>query len=229
MDLEINEKLASLSPRADAAAPPAGERMVALAEMFGIGLDEHHELELYRDFRVTVRRGQVVYITGPSGCGKSVLLRAMARAVRERLATGDAGDDDPRGPVMDLDSVDASGDAPVVERFGADLGEALRLASVAGINDAFLMLRPPSQLSDGQRYRYRLAALLAAGAGTVVIDEFCSTLDRLTARAVAHRVRKYADRTGTTFLVATAHDDLDADLLPDVRITKRAAAQVAVQ
>lgn len=229
MDIEINEKVASLSPSAEALRSEPSERAVALAEMFGIGLDEHHEVSLYRDFRVTIRGGDVVYITGPSGCGKSVLLRALGRALRKHLASGDPGDGDPHGPVAELAAVDLSGDAAVVDRFGADLDEVLRVASVAGLNDAFLLLRPPRELSDGQQYRYRLAALLAEGAGTILIDEFCSTLDRRTARAVAYRVRKYADRTGATFLVATAHDDLAEDLVPDVLIRKRCAAQVELR
>lgn len=225
MELEINQKLPSLP-----AGGESGKRAVALAEMFGVGLDEGHELELYRGFRLRIRPGDVVYITGPSGCGKSVLLRAVTAALRERLAEGTRPtDDDPEGPVAELAHVDTGGDRPVIDRFGADLDEALRLASVAGLNDAFLLLRPPSQLSDGQRYRYRLAALLAGGARTIVIDEFCSTLDRRTARAVAYRVRKYADRAGVTFLVATAHDDLLKDLAPDVLVRKKSAAQVEVR
>ena len=225
MELEINLKLPSLP--AGGAAP--SERAVALAEMFGIGLDERHELELYRGLHLRLRRGDVVYITGPSGCGKSVLLAAVAAALRERFAEGGASAEGPRGPLAELGAVDLAGEAPVVDRFAVDLDETLRLASVAGLNDAFLLLRPPSQLSDGQRYRYRLAQLLAGGAGTIVIDEFCSTLDRRTARAVAYRVRKYADRTGVTFIVATAHDDLAEDLVPDVLVRKKSAGQVDVR
>ncbi len=254
MELEINAKLASLA----AGTGPASERAVALAEMFGIGLDERHEVTLYEGFRVRVRRGDVVYITGPSGCGKTVLLREMERQIRKasdlRLQTSGAAeekeetakevttaspsnaggfisknkDENPEGPVAALESVDLSGPVAAVERFGADLDEVLRLASVAGLSDAFFLLRPPSQLSDGQRYRYRLAALLAGGARTIVIDEFCSTLDRRTAKAVAYRLRKYADRTGATFLVATAHDDLIEDLAPDVLIRKRSGKQVEI-
>jgi len=229
MELRINRKVASRSP--EAAGTPS-DRAVALAEMFGVGLDERHELELYRDFRVRVRRGDVVYVTGPSGCGKTVLLRAMVEQLRAALAGSndggavDSGAADPEGPLAELASVDLGGAAPVVDRLPGDLDTALRAASAAGLNDAFLLLRPPSELSDGQRYRYRLARLLAGGARTLVIDEFCSTLDRRTARAVAYRVRKYADRTGATFLVATAHDDLAQDLAPDVLIRKQAAGRV---
>lgn len=226
MDLEINEKLPSLSP---AAAAGPSERAVALAEMFGIGLDERHELELYSGLHLRIRRGDVVYVTGQSGCGKSLLLRAIVKALGERLTRGALGPEDPEGPVADLAGVDLAGPAAVVDRIGESLDDALRLAGVAGLADAFLLLRPPSELSDGQRYRYRLAALLAGGARTIVIDEFCSTLDRRTARAVAYRVRKYADRTGVTFIVATAHDDLADDLAPDVVIRKGSAGQVEVR
>jgi hypothetical protein len=229
VEFEINLKLASLSSASGAAAPGPSDRAVALAEMFGIGLDERHELELYRGFRLRVRRGDVLYITGPSGCGKSVLLRAIGDQLRQRIAEGCCAPGDPEGPVAELQAVDLSGPAPVIDRFPVELDEALRLASVAGLSDAFLLLRPPAELSDGQRYRYRLAMLLAGGARTILIDEFCSTLDRRTARAVAYRLRKFADRTGATFIVATAHDDLAEDLVPDVVVRKKSAAQVELR
>ena len=145
-----------------------------------------------------------------------------------RSDVGDGDANDPRGPLAVLDEVDCGGDAAVIDRIPGTLEEALRVASVAGLNDAFLLLRPPSELSEGQRYRYRLAMVLACGARTVLIDEFCSMLDRQTARAVAYRVRRYADRTGTTFIVATSHDDLMEDLRPDVLIRKRSGSAVEV-
>ena len=208
-------------------APGAGgggvsERVLRVAEMFGIGLDEGHEVVLYEALELEIRRGDVVYITGASGSGKSVLLRALAGEIGRQLALGAAGPEDPEGPVAVLEEVDAGGEAAVIDRFAGPLEEALRVLSVAGLSDAFAVLRRPSELSDGQRYRYRLARLLACGARTVVIDEFCSMLDRRTARALSHRIRKYADRTGTTFVVATAHDDLGEDLDPDVLVRKTA-------
>jgi len=54
----------------------------------------------------------------------------------------------------------------------------------------------------------------------ICIDEFCNPLDRITASVVAHNVRKFADRYGTTFVVATSHDDLLDDLRPDVVAVK---------
>lgn len=198
------------------------ERVLRVAEMFGIGVDEGHEVVLYEGLELEIRGGDVVYITGPSGCGKSVLLRAVASQMAERLAAGEREAGDPEGPLAWLQEADVEGDAAVIDRFELPVGETLRLLSVAGLSDAFAVLRRPSELSDGQRYRYRLARVLAGGARTVVIDEFCSMLDRRTAKALAHRLRKYADRTGTTFLVATAHEDLAEDLAADVVVRKTA-------
>jgi len=61
-----------------------------------------------------------------------------------------------------------------------------------------------------------------------VADEFCSTLDRCCARAVAYRVRRLADAEGLTVLAASAHDDLVDDLAPDVRVHKHEGGRVEV-
>lgn len=77
-------------------------------------------------------------------------------------------------------------------------------------------------MSDGQKYRYRIAKALAYSSnekGVLVFDEFSSMLDRDTAKVVAYMLQKVIRAGRKTLLVATAHDDLD-DLMPDVLISK---------
>lgn len=243
----INQKFQAAPAAGGGAAPTA--RMFEVAEMFGIGLDESYEVTLYDRLVLDVRPGDVVYVTGPSGSGKSVLLANLTRAVRDAVPDG--------GRAVDLASVHAAPGRPVIDLMRGSLGQALRLLSAAGLADAFLLLRQPHELSDGQRYRLRLAlaldALLAGPASAkatadkpgsdevrrslgeggepwriLVADEFCSTLDRLSARAVAYRVRRLADAHGLTVLAASAHDDLTEDLAPDVLVVKHEGARVEV-
>jgi hypothetical protein len=49
-------------------------------------------------------------------------------------------------------------------------------------------------------------------------DEFCAVLDRTLAKVLAFNVRKLATRMGVGFLLATTHDDLVADLNPDLLV-----------
>jgi len=232
----INQKFQA-APRGHSDRPPT-DRMIQVAEMFGIGLDSSYEVVVYEDLALDVRPGDVVFVTGPSGSGKSVLLERLGRAIRDALPDG--------GHVVNLATVRVPGDRPVIDLVAGPLDEALRLLSAAGLADAFLLLRRAGELSDGQRYRLRLAlaldALLArpvreggrgrpAGKPTLrllVADEFCSTLDRLCARAVAYRVRRLADTHGLTVLAASAHDDLVEDLAPDVLVVKHAGDRVEV-
>ncbi len=45
----------------------------------------------------------------------------------------------------------------------------------------YLYIRKPQELSDGQRYRFRLAKIIESGAKVWVADEFLAVLDRTTA------------------------------------------------
>jgi len=146
---------------------------------------------------------------------------------------------------VDLARVSAPAGETVIDGMGTGFERSLRLLSTAGLADAFLLLRRPGELSDGQRWRLRLAHALAAlvpeeverpgggggGAGALrvlVADEMASTLDRLCARAVAYRLRRTATRHGVTVLAASAHEDVVEDLAPDVLVVKEAGSEVEV-
>ena len=197
--------------------PAITERTVAVGEAFGMGIDEEQEFPIYRHFEVEVGPTDVVYITGPSGSGKSVLLRALKRELSAFW------------PVADMAEVKVARGVPIVEAIGRDLDEAIRLLSLAGLGDAFVWLRTYEELSDGQKHRFRLAKLLESRAQIWVADEFCSTLDRDTARVVAFCVQKLARRLGKGLIVATTHTDLLEDLRPSIHIVKGLGDEVSVR
>ncbi|MGB2831303.1 MAG: ATP-binding cassette domain-containing protein, partial [Phycisphaerae bacterium] len=149
----INKNFRAVPPPRPGAEPT--ERALGVAEMFGLGLDESYEVALYAGLVVDVRPGDVVFVTGPSGSGKSVLLRCLVEAMRAA---------EPAARIVNLADPGAPGPpagVPVIEGLPAEFEEALRLASTAGLADAFVLLRPPEELSDGQRWRLRLAHALA--------------------------------------------------------------------
>ncbi len=199
------------------ALPDLTDRVVAVAEAFGIGVDEEREFPIYEEFEVEIGPEDVVYITGPSGSGKSVLLKAL-KAELSRF-----------WPTADMDEVRVEQDRPIIECLGRDLDEAIRLLSSAGLGDAFVWLRSYRELSDGQKHRYKLAKLLETEAQIWVADEFCSSLDRDTARIVAFSIQKTARRLRKGLLVATAHEDLFEDLGPSVFIRKGLGPDVEVR
>jgi ABC-type lipoprotein export system ATPase subunit/GNAT superfamily N-acetyltransferase len=191
------------------------DRTIEVARSFGLGIDEEKEHVVFRDFELKLADGDVVYITGDSGSGKSVLLRAL----KEDL------DDRP----IDMLMVEIDPEKPLIDTVGETFQEALTLLSKVGLNDAFLFLRRYPELSDGQRYRYRIAKMIDSGKKYWLADEFCSTLDRTTARIVAYNIQKLARRSGATLIVATTHTDLEEDLNPSIRIRKGWGEEIKVE
>jgi ABC-type ATPase with predicted acetyltransferase domain len=186
------------------------ERAAAIAALFGIDVSPGcAPRTLFPRCSVTLGPGDVVLITGPSGAGKSTLLRAIAAALRERGVK-----------TMTLDELPLPADMPAVDAFDCPLAEALTLLARAGLSEAGLLVRAPAHFSEGQRFRYRLAHFFASDADVLVADEFCATLDRITARVVAWQLGKFARASGKSILVATTHEDLAADLRPTLQFYK---------
>ena len=109
-------------------------------------------------------------------------------------------------------------EVPLIDALPGTLDERLAALAAAGLGEARLMLRTPAELSDGQRYRFRLAFGLAQGSKCMMLDEFGAVLDRTLAKVVAFNLRKAALRTGIGALCATTHEDLTDDLNPDIHI-----------
>jgi ABC-type lipoprotein export system ATPase subunit len=194
---------------------PLTERTIGVAEAFGLGIDEEREQVLYRDFELRLPQGSVVYVTGDSGSGKSVLLRALAEDLGEEA--------------VDLDRVSVAKNVPIIDSVASSFRDAVGLLSRVGLNDAFLFLRKYEELSEGQRYRYRIARMIDSGKRFWLADEFCSTLDRTTARVVAFNIQKLARRSDATLVVATTHTDLESDLCPSVLIRKGWGEEIEVE
>jgi ABC-type transport system involved in cytochrome c biogenesis ATPase subunit len=186
-------------------------RSLVVAEAFGLGIDEAQKFNVL-DATLKIGPMDIVYITGDSGSGKSVLLRAIR---------ADLGDE-----AVDLSEVAVEPDQPLIETVGATVEEGLELLSKVGLNDAFLFLRTYSQLSDGQKYRYRIAKLIESGKQWWLMDEFAACLDRDTAKIIAFNLQKIARQQGKAVIAATTHNDLQEDLKPSVLVLKRFGEEI---
>jgi ABC-type ATPase with predicted acetyltransferase domain len=191
------------------------DRVLEVAEAFGLGLDDK-EFVVFDNQELEIMQGDVVYVTGQSGSGKSTVLRELKAQMR---AAGMS--------LCDIDEIQFQ-DCPLIDQIGTDTNDALRLLSIAGLNDAYLFIRKPQELSDGQRYRFRLAKLIEAGAKVWLADEFLAVVDRDTARVIAYNMQKVARSLGATLMVATTHTDLRADLAPSLFIEKRYREKIEI-
>jgi len=191
------------------------DKVVQVCRMFGLTADRLTRRCIINNCRLEINDGDIVYITGPSGAGKSVLLKELERAI-------------PASDRVNLARIRLTKDRTLIDCIDADLLTSLRMLSTAGLNDVFCILNQPANLSEGQKYRFRLAMAMAAERKFIFADEFCSELDRITAAVISYNIHKFAKRTGTTFILASSHDDMLLDLAPDVLVVKELSEKAQV-
>lgn len=192
-------------------------RVLEIAEGFGLGLTDKRFV-IFDNLEVEVNQGDVVFITGQSGGGKSLALSLLTQIMENRDGL----------KIADLNKIELP-NKPVIELVGKTTTEAADILAKAGISDAWIYIKTPNQLSDGQRYRLKLAMLMDTDADVWIADEFGAVLDRVTAKCVAFNMQKVARARGKTLMVATTHDDLTAELGPSLIITKRFREKVTLE
>ncbi|MCX8202133.1 MAG: hypothetical protein N3H84_08560, partial [Candidatus Caldarchaeum sp.] len=188
------------------------ERVGDVAALMGLSLEDV-KLPVYVETEIEVEAGDVVYVTGESGGGKSLLVRHLAAEMSRHPEFA------PVAVSWEIASRIRPG-SPLVDCVGDDVHEAVEVLSAAGLSDVFTWFRSYDELSDGQRMRFVFAKALDSGSKTIVLDEFCSSLDRETAKATAYTIQKTVRKKGLTLVASTAVDDLGEDLNPTLTIVK---------
>jgi ABC-type ATPase with predicted acetyltransferase domain len=112
--------------------------------------------------------------------------------------------------------------------FDGGMLDTLRILSTAGLTDVFCVLNSPANLSDGQKHRFKIAKALASDKKYIFIDDFCSSLDRITAGVISQKIRTFIAKSNKVLIIATSHDDLFPDLQPDVIVLKKLASETEV-
>lgn len=198
-----------------------GERSTArskeIKSVFGID-DAQINAPVLSNFNLDINPGDVVLATGGSGTGKSTLLKLITRDwtknARNVVMTGEIPSIERRRiAALPLDS---DPDKPLVDQIGKSLDESIAILNSVGLAEAHLYLKTPSQISEGQKYRFSIAQLCSSGRKVWVADEFASTLDPYTAAVVAKGIRKQAKKKAASLIVAAPHTEhFVGSLLPN--------------
>jgi ABC-type ATPase with predicted acetyltransferase domain len=183
--------------------------------MFGLTVERLTNEDIVYRCSLSVNDGDIIYITGPSGAGKSVLLNELKKQIEptERI---------------DLLDIEIPSDKTVIDCVEGNVIASMKHLSMAGLNDVFCILNQPANLSDGQKWRFRLAMAMAAKKKYIIADEFCSNLDRITAAVISANIRKHATLTKSIFILASSHDDTLLDLQPDIIVVKELSGEAKV-
>jgi len=184
------------------------DKIAGVMKTFGVDLERVRERGVRHECSLSLKAGEICFITGASGAGKSVLLREMY-------------DGTDAGRRLDINEIGIEAGKSVIDCIEGDLFESLKILGRTGLSDVFTALNEPAKLSEGEQYRYRLAKALLSERAIIFADEFWSNLDRISAAVIAHNIRKVAGGSGKTFVLASSHDDILADLRPDVVVVKR--------
>jgi len=191
------------------------DKVASVCRMFGLTIDRLSERHVTYECRLEIEAGDIVCLTGPSGAGKSVLLGELEKSIQPSKR-------------INLADIELPSDKTVIDCMGGSLLDGLQLLSTSGLNDCFCILNQPSNLSAGEKYRFRLAMALASGKQFVLADEFCSELDRITAAVISSRMHTFAKRAGTTFILASSRQDILPDLEPDILVVKELSGPAEV-
>eukprot|EP01083_Nonionella_stella_P073079 197361_1 len=172
----------------------------AVASQYGIDVPD---LAAYRAPEVDLPEdAKVVLILGASGSGKTTLLRRF-------------GDVDvpvrwhPRRAVVSLAHF-------------KDTNTAMTACQCIGFNTVPDWFKPYRVLSQGEKYRARLAAIHTQHVELktpMLLDEFTSNVDRPVAKSTAASINKWIRRSNSRAIFAASNTDIVPYLQPDVIIS----------
>ncbi len=170
-------------------------RCKQLCGMFDVPPGKSSKLSWHGDFPYESKPWNVGLIVGPSGCGKSTILRQQ----------------------FGEESKFTWKEKSVIEDFKKTLSvrEISKACQSVGFNTIPAWLRPFHVLSNGEKFRVKMARNILETSGTIVVDEFTSVVDRQVAKNASHSVQKSVRKNNQKIVVASCHHDIIDWLQPD--------------
>jgi ABC-type ATPase with predicted acetyltransferase domain len=189
-------------------------------QAFGVSKDMLRTT-LFSNLSFKINTGDIVLLCGPSGAGKTTLLSLLSQCLRNpkdvpKGCHGTIKVKVPKGiTIQNLEPL--YNKYPLVNSLGSiPFEDALYALNISGLAEAHLYVKRFRELSNGQRYRAMVAKLIASRADVWIVDEFCATLDPITASIVAKNLRRCAKKLGVTAILAAANwGDFIEELRPD--------------
>ena len=177
---------------------------------------------IVKDFDFNLEYGKLYYICGYSGSGKSSLLNAIYDKVKNKNTIY----------VRQWNNMKIE-NKPLIEFFPKiDSDDKIRILSKCGLGEAWKFVSKYNELSDGEKFRFILYHSIMSLAGSekpiLIFDEFCATLDRVTAKSICNNIKKMAKLYDLTIILASAHDDLMEYLDADYNIVKEFDENVGI-
>ena len=188
-----------------------------IMDAFGLKGDTVYS-DIIQNVSVKASNGNIILVVGASGSGKSVFLSALdpSKSADGNLMIKQGG---PRRytagwlrPLRD--------DITVFEALAGKFSpeRAFIALSRVGLSEALVFIKPFWMLSRGQQYRAMIADLLLREEKVWLLDEFCGDLDPITAKIVAHNLRKQVISTGRIAFIASANHAHYLDALRPSRV-----------
>ncbi len=176
---------------------------IKIASIFGLTHDTTRRFTVCENLKIDLAPPKILFITGQSGSGKSTIFKILYKHL---------------SPSCNIDTLKIKNNKILPDNFSCSFEQALRFLSIAGLADAHIFLRTPNQLSDGQLYRFKLALALSRNSKFIFADQFLDPLDRITAKILAHNVRKFSRQFNRAFVLASPNNDFHNQLKPDILI-----------
>ena len=188
---------------------------------FGTSLDTF-EHTIFKSLDFSINPESICLVTGMSGTGKSTFLKLLSKKIQPTCGKIEMPQNVKIGTLSAIRSKKS-----LIDFLGkGNMNQGIELMNSVGLSEAFLYVKPFQVLSTGQKYRAMLASLFSMNNNLWLIDEFCESLDPITAKLVAKKFSTVAREYKATVVVCSANYEPFLEILcPDQVLLLQGAKQ----